>query len=133
LEPYKDTDTHGKRDENFVERIESQSNYERRRTCLQQLLKDYEFFIGLMMSKSCRLWNPNQQWLLPPSVHDRLPENNLVYFVPDTVKELDISAITKKYEQEERGYPPYNPRMMVALCFIKQARGFVQFFVSLDS
>jgi len=75
------------------------------------------------MSKSYRPWNPNQQWLLPPSVHDWLPENDLVYFILDTVNELDISAITKKYEQEERGYPPYNPRMMVALLFYSYCRG----------
>ncbi|MFB0525672.1 MAG: IS1182 family transposase [Phycisphaerae bacterium] len=75
------------------------------------------------MNKSYRPWNPNQQWLLPPSVHDWLPENDLVYFILDTVNELDISAITKKYEQEERGYPPYNPRMMVALLFYAYCRG----------
>jgi transposase len=75
------------------------------------------------MSKTYRPWNPNQQWLLPPSVHDWLPEDNLVYFIMDTVNELDISAITTKYEQEERGYPPYNPRMMVALLFYAYCRG----------
>lgn len=75
------------------------------------------------MSKTYRPWNPNQQWLLPPSVHDWLPENDLVYFVLDTVNELDISAITRKYEQEHRGYPPYNPRMMVALLFYAYCRG----------
>jgi transposase len=70
-----------------------------------------------------RPWNTRQQWLLPPSVHDWLPENDLVYFILDTVNELDISAITAKYEQEERGYPPYNPRMMVALLFYAYCRG----------
>jgi transposase len=75
------------------------------------------------MSKTYRPWNPNQQWLLPPSVHDWLPENDLVYFIVDTVNELDISAITAKYEQEERGYPPYNPRMMVAILFYAYCRG----------
>jgi len=75
------------------------------------------------MSKTYRLWNPNQQWLLPPSVQDWLPENDLVYFILDTVNELDISAITTKYEQEERGFPPYNPRMMVALLFYAYCRG----------
>jgi len=54
------------------------------------------------MTKTYRPWNPNQQYLLPPSVKDRLPENDLVYFVLDTVNELDISAITNKYEQENR-------------------------------
>lgn len=75
------------------------------------------------MRKTYRPWNPDQQWLLPPSVHDWLPENDLVYFILDTVNELDISAITAKYEHEERGYPPYNPRMMVALLFYAYCRG----------
>jgi len=75
------------------------------------------------MGKTYRPWNPNQQWLLPPSVQDWLPENNLVYFILDTVNELDISAITQKYEQEKRGYPPYNPCMMVALLIYAYCRG----------
>jgi transposase len=75
------------------------------------------------MNKTYRPWNPNQQYLLPPSVHDWLPENDLVYFILDTANELDISAITANYEQEERGYPPYNPRMMVALLIYAYCRG----------
>jgi len=75
------------------------------------------------MSKTYRLWNPNQQWLLPPSPQDWLPQNDLVYFLLDTVNELDLSALTQKYEQEERGYPPYHPRMMVALLFYAYCRG----------
>jgi len=75
------------------------------------------------MSKTYRLWNPNQQYLLPPSVQDWLPENNLVYFLLDTVNELDISAITEKYEQTKRGFPPFHPRMMVALLLYSYCRG----------
>jgi len=75
------------------------------------------------MSKTYRPWNPNQQYLLPPSVQEWLPENDLVYFILDTVNELDISAITQNYEQEERGYPPYNPLMMVALLLYAYCRG----------
>jgi transposase len=75
------------------------------------------------MSKKYRPWNPNQQWLLPPSVQEWLPENDLVYFILHTVGELDVSAITAKYEQEERGYPPYHPRMMVALPLYAYCRG----------
>ena len=75
------------------------------------------------MSKTYRPWNPNQQYLLPPSVQDWLPENDLVYFILDIVNELDISAITQKYEQEKRGYPPYHPRMMVALLLYAYCRG----------
>jgi len=75
------------------------------------------------MSKTYRPWNPNQQYLLVPSAQDWLPGNDLVYFILDVVNVLDISAITEKHEQEERGYPPYHPRMMVALLFYAYCRG----------
>lgn len=75
------------------------------------------------MGKTYRPWNPNQQYLLAPSVQDWLPENDLVYFILDTVNELDICAITQKYEQEERGFPPFHPRMMVALLLYSYCRG----------
>ena len=75
------------------------------------------------MCKTYRPWNPNQQYLLPPSVQVWLPENDMVYFLLDTVNELDISAITQKYEQENRGFPPYHPRMMVALLLYSYCRG----------
>jgi len=52
-----------------------------------------------------------------------LPENDLVYFILDTIGELGISAISATYEQQERGYPPYHPRMMVALLLYSYCRG----------
>jgi len=75
------------------------------------------------MGKTYRPWNPNQQYLLPPSVQDWLPESDMVYFLLDTVNELDISAITQKYEQEKRGFPPFHPRMMAALLLYAYCRG----------
>ena len=67
------------------------------------------------MSKIYRPWNPDQDWLLPPPPRDWLPEGDLVYFLKDVVSGLDLSAITEKYEKEDRGSPPYHPRMMVTL------------------
>lgn len=67
------------------------------------------------MSKTYRVWDPDQTLLLPPSPRDWLPEDDLVYFMLDVVATLDLSAITGKYEQEARGAPPFHPRMMVAL------------------
>jgi transposase len=61
--------------------------------------------------------------LLPPSPRDWLPENDLVYFVLDTLADLDVSAILRKYEQEERGFPPYHPRMMVTLLLYSYTQG----------
>lgn len=67
------------------------------------------------MSKSYRPWNPNQAWLLPPCPRDWLPEGDLVYFLLDVVSAMDLSAIMSKYEREDRGFPPFHPRMMVTL------------------
>ena len=75
------------------------------------------------MSKTYRPWQPDQGWLLPPSPRDWLDEGDLVYFLLDIVSELDISAITSKYEQEGRGFPPYHPRMMVAWLLYGYCRG----------
>ena len=75
------------------------------------------------MSKAYRPWNPDQDWLLPPSPRDWLPEGDLVYFMLDVVRTMDLSAITGKYEQEERGFPPFHPRMMVTLLLYSYCMG----------
>jgi transposase len=64
------------------------------------------------MAKTYRPYCPDQMFLLPPSVRDWLPENHLSYFVSDVVDSLDLEAIESYYEKEERGYPPYHPKMM---------------------
>jgi transposase len=64
------------------------------------------------MAKTYRPYVPEQDLLLPPSLQDWLPEGHLAYFVGDLIDQLDLSAITRVYEDEERGYPPYHPVMM---------------------
>ena len=64
------------------------------------------------MAKTYRPYCPDQMFLLPPSLQDWLPENHLVYFVSDVVNEMDLSEIESYYEKEDRGQPPYHPRMM---------------------
>jgi transposase len=64
------------------------------------------------MAKTYRPYVPEQDLLLPPSLRDWLPEDHLAYFVSDVVDQLDLSAITAVYEDEERGYPPYHPVML---------------------
>ena len=75
------------------------------------------------MSKTFRLWEVDQGWLLPPSVHEFVPAGHLAHFVRDTVREgLDLSAILETYEVD-RGQPPYHPGMMVALLLYGYSRG----------
>jgi transposase len=76
-----------------------------------------------MTTKTFRTWDVDQIWLLPPSVHELVPEGHLAHFVRDTVREsLDLSAILECYS-EERGYPPYHPAMMTALLLYAYAQG----------
>jgi hypothetical protein len=64
------------------------------------------------MAKTYRRYVPEQDFLLPPSLREWLPEDHLAYFVSDMVDQLDLSAITTVYEEEDRGYPPYHPVML---------------------
>ena len=68
------------------------------------------------MSKTFHPYDPDQQLLLPAALQGWLPPDHLAYFISDVVDQLDISAIstiTARYQGEERGGPPYHPRMMV--------------------
>lgn len=67
------------------------------------------------MAKTYRPYLPEQDLLLPPSLRDWLPEDHLAYFVSDVVDQLDLRVIEDDYEREERGYPPYHPRMMTKI------------------
>jgi transposase len=67
------------------------------------------------MGKSYRPYLPDQEFLLPPSLRDWLPENHLVYFVSDVIDNLNLSAMDTVYGEEQRGQPPYDPRMMTKL------------------
>ncbi|PYX54843.1 MAG: IS1182 family transposase, partial [Acidobacteria bacterium] len=67
------------------------------------------------MAKTYKTYLPDQDLLLPPSLRDWLPENHLAYCVSDVVDQLDLSAIESVYEEEDRGQPPYHPRMMTKI------------------
>lgn len=64
------------------------------------------------MSKAYRPYEPDQRLLLPPNLDEWLPEDHMARFVRDVVGELDLGEITRFYEREDRGFPPYHPRMM---------------------
>jgi len=67
------------------------------------------------MAKTFREWNPEQGLLLPPSVLDWVGDDSLVHLIRTLVlQQLKLDAILNEY-QEERGYPPFDPRMMTAL------------------
>ncbi len=74
--------------------------------------------------KTFRAYEPDQVLLMAPVLAEWVPEGDLAHFVSDLVESgtLDLSAIYASYEGE-RGYPPYDPRLMVKLLVYGYANG----------
>ncbi len=56
-------------------------------------------------------YDPEQAWLLPPSVKDVLEDNHLCFFIHRVVEELDLSAFETDYVEEGRA--AYAPALLV--------------------
>lgn len=75
------------------------------------------------MTKTYLPYDPNQCLLLPPNLNDWLPDNHLARFVSNVVNDYDLSEILDYYEDESRGAPPYDPRMMVKVRMYADCKG----------
>lgn len=62
--------------------------------------------------KTFRVYDPQQSFLLPPSLDDWVAPDHLARFVSEMIDDLDLSGILEYYEDELRGQPPYHPVMM---------------------
>jgi transposase len=65
--------------------------------------------------KTYRLWEPQRYQQEAHSPAAKLPEGDVVFFLLDTVPQLDLRRFYAPYEQETRGAPPFDPAMMVCL------------------
>jgi transposase len=65
--------------------------------------------------KNYRPWDAQQNCQEVVSPRDALPEDDLVFFLIDTVASLDLSAFHQHYTRELRGQPPFDVTMMVTL------------------
>jgi len=75
--------------------------------------------------KAFRPYDPDQALLMAPVLQEWVPEGDLAHFVSDLVEtSLDLSEIYASYE-EERGFPPYDPRLMLKLLIYGYATGTV--------
>src|SRR5271154_82752 len=76
------------------------------------------------VEKTFRPYFPDQVVLMAPVLSEWLPEGHLAHFVSDLVESgaLDLSAVYASYE-EERGFLPYDPRLMVKLLVYGYAVG----------
>jgi transposase len=65
--------------------------------------------------KTYRPWNPDFYRQQAHSPQSKLPQGDLVFFLLDVVDQLDLSAIYAPYEDQLRGAPPFDPRLMTCL------------------
>ena len=59
--------------------------------------------------------NRNQLYLLPPSLQEWLPENDLAWFIIDAVQQMDLSELIARYRDDGCGNTAFHPAMMCSL------------------
>jgi transposase len=64
-----------------------------------------------------------QAFLMPPSLHDWVPEDHLVWTILGAVEEMDLSGFYADYRSDGHGRPAYDPKVMVALLLYAYAKG----------
>ncbi len=70
----------------------------------------------------------DQQYLMPASLRDWLPEDHLAWFVLDAVSQMDLTAFYAAYRQDGWGRSAYEPAMLVALLLYAYCEGALSSF-----
>jgi transposase len=68
-----------------------------------------------------KLYNPEQAYLLPPSVREELGDKHLCFFVRERIEHLDMSAFVQSYSEE--GGELYHPALMLGVWLYAYALG----------
>jgi len=66
-------------------------------------------------------YDRHQQYLLPPSVDEWLPEDHLARYIVEVIDQLDLSKLTSRYSCS--GSEAYHPALMLALLVYGYATG----------
>jgi hypothetical protein len=75
------------------------------------------------VNKTFRHYDQSQQFLIPPSLEDRLPAEHPARFISDTVdRALDLAGIYDSYASAA-GAPPFAPQMMLKLLLYGYSTG----------
>lgn len=65
----------------------------------------------------------DQPFLMPPSLRDWLPSDHLVWFVIDSVAQMDMRPFTVRKKADPRGHAMFDPAMMTAVVLYSYCRG----------
>lgn len=66
-------------------------------------------------------FNRDQEFLLPPSLRDLIPDDDLVHLIVEVVGLLDLKPLYKKYDS--LGQNSYHPAMLLGVLFYSYSRG----------
>jgi len=66
-------------------------------------------------------YDRHQQYLLPPSVDEWLPEDHLARYIVEVIDQLDLSKLTGRYSRS--GSEAYHPALLLALLVYGYATG----------
>ena len=66
-------------------------------------------------------YNPEQGYLLPPSVREVLGEKHLCFFIHRAVEKLDWREFEQGYSEE--GHPAYHPALLLKVWLYAYALG----------
>jgi transposase len=66
-------------------------------------------------------YNPEQDWLLPPSVREELGPDHLVFFLHHTIERLDVRAL--EGARSEEGRPKYAPQLLLKVWLYAYTQG----------
>ena len=75
------------------------------------------------MGYNFRAVERDQQYLMPLSLRDWLPEDDLAWFVVDAVGQMELGAIYARYRSDGWGAAAFDPAMMTALLLYAYATG----------
>ena len=64
-----------------------------------------------------------QDYLLPPSLKDWLPENHLAWFILDVVDQMDLSELYENYREDGVGNRSFHPEIMLGLLLYSYSTG----------
>ena len=75
------------------------------------------------MPYNFRAYNPQQPFLLPPSLDEWLPENHLARFISEVVDQMDLSELIGAYRANGQGNAAYHPAMMTKILLYAYCTG----------
>ena len=63
----------------------------------------------------------SQQWLLPPSIEELIPEDHICFLVESVVESMDYTSFDKRYAGA--GHPAYHPQVIIKLFIMAMLDG----------